>query len=99
MYLMVIITLLLLRSLIYTPVYLNVTAFLQKITTISFELGSSLFTSFGNLGIAIGTFMGGKFISHYGIQYLPWLMTVFAILSLVLIYTVAKRIEKKTALR
>ena len=78
-------------SLIYTPVYLNVTAFLQKTTTISFELGSSLSTSFGNLGIAIGTFMGGQVISNYGLQYLPWMMAVFAVISLVLMYFVAKR--------
>lgn len=78
-------------SLCYTPVFLNVTAFLQRTTAISFELGSSLSTSFGNLGIAVGTFVGGHVIAQYGIAYLPLVMLVFAGISLVLIFLVAKK--------
>ncbi|MTG98856.1 MFS transporter, partial [Myroides sp. BIT-d1] len=73
-------------SLFYTPVYLNATAFLQKTTKLPFELGSSLSTSLGNLGIAVGTFVGGKVIAYYGLQFLPLAMLIFALLSLVLIY-------------
>ena len=77
-------------SLFYTPVYLNATAFLQKTTKLPFELGSSLSTSLGNLGIAVGTFVGGKVIAYYGLQFLPLAMLIFALLSLVLIYFVVK---------
>lgn len=91
--LLLIIGLIALWSLFYTPVFLNVTAFLQRTTSISFELGSSLSTSLGNLGIALGTFVGGKVITNYGIQHLPLVMFGFAGLSLILIFFVSRKNE------
>lgn len=76
-------------SLFYTPVFLQVTAFLQRTTAIPFELGSSLSTSLGNLGIALGTFVGGKVIANYGLHYLPLVLLGFAGVSLIFILLVA----------
>lgn len=78
-------------SLFYTPVFLQVTAFLQRTTAIPFELGSSLATSLGNLGIALGTFVGGKVIANYGLHYVPLVMLGFAGISLIFILLVFRK--------
>ncbi|WP_353118566.1 MFS transporter [Myroides odoratus] len=78
-------------SLFYTPVFLQVTAFLQRTTSIPFELGSSLSTSLGNLGIALGTFVGGKVIANYELHDLPLVMLGFAGISLFFILLVYRK--------
>lgn len=88
-------SLIVLWSLFYTPVFLQVTAFLQRTTSIPFELGSSLSTSLGNLGIALGTFVGGKVIAIYGMHYLPIVMLGFAGISFVCIFWVASKNKSK----
>ncbi|WP_440962176.1 MFS transporter [Paenibacillus nitricinens] len=45
------------------------------------EFGNSLFISFSNLGITIGTTIGGWFISHSGIHQLIWVGIVFSLLA------------------
>ncbi|MCG7408297.1 MFS transporter [Paenibacillus sp. ACRRX] len=45
------------------------------------EFGNSLFVSFSNLGITIGTSIGGWFISHLGIHQLIWSGMMFALLA------------------
>jgi len=82
-------------SLFYTPVFLQVTAFLQRTTTIPFELGSSLSTSIGNLGIALGTFVGGKVIANYDLHYLPFVMLGFSVVSLFFILLVVRKNKLK----
>ncbi|MED3803783.1 MFS transporter [Lysinibacillus xylanilyticus] len=49
------------------------------------EFGNSLFVSFSNLGITLGTSFGGWYISQLGIQQLIWSGFIFSLLSLVLI--------------
>lgn len=49
------------------------------------EFGNSLFVSFSNLGITIGTAAGGWFISHLGIHQLMWCGIMFALLAFGLI--------------
>jgi len=49
------------------------------------EFGNSLFVSFSNLGITLGTSIGGWFISHLGIHQLIWSGFLFTLLSLLLI--------------
>ncbi|MFJ8514554.1 MFS transporter [Lysinibacillus xylanilyticus] len=49
------------------------------------EFGNSLFVSFSNLGITLGTSFGGGVISQLGIQQLIWSGFIFSLLSLVLI--------------
>jgi len=45
------------------------------------EFGNSLFVSFSNLGITLGTFVGGWFISHLGIHQLIWSGMICALLA------------------
>ncbi|MGX4583092.1 MFS transporter [Paenibacillus chitinolyticus] len=49
------------------------------------EFGNSLFVSFSNLGITIGSAAGGWFISRLGVHQLVWSGILFAGLALVLI--------------
>ncbi|MCX2477188.1 hypothetical protein OQZ33_22835 [Pedobacter sp. MC2016-05] len=50
------------------------------------EFANSLQTSFGNLGISLGTATGGWFISHYGIAVTPWVGNGFGILAMVMVF-------------
>ncbi|MDP1509466.1 MFS transporter [Paenibacillus sp. CMAA1739] len=45
------------------------------------EFGNSLFVSFSNLGITMGSAIGGWFISHLGIHQLIWSGLMFALLA------------------
>ncbi|CAG9611335.1 Purine efflux pump PbuE [Bacillus rhizoplanae] len=49
------------------------------------EFGNSLFVSFSNLGITLGTSIGGWFISRLGIHQLIWSGFTFTLLSFLLI--------------
>ncbi|KXZ23255.1 arabinose ABC transporter permease [Bacillus nakamurai] len=49
------------------------------------EFGNSLFVSFSNLGITVGTAAGGWFISNLGIHQLIWCGILFAMLAFGLI--------------
>jgi predicted MFS family arabinose efflux permease len=49
------------------------------------EFGNSLFVSFSNLGITLGTSIGGWFISHLGIHQLIWSGIMFTLLAFLLI--------------
>ncbi|MBP0724445.1 MFS transporter [Bacillus sp. RG28] len=49
------------------------------------EFGNSLFVSFSNLGITLGTSIGGWFISQLGIHQLIWSGFTFTLLSFILI--------------
>ncbi|MWV45636.1 MFS transporter [Paenibacillus sp. HJL G12] len=49
------------------------------------EFGNSLFVSFSNLGITLGSSLGGWFISRFGIHQLIWSGMLFAAVALVLI--------------
>ncbi|WP_429844372.1 MFS transporter [Brevibacillus sp. FIR094] len=60
------------------------------------EFGNSLFVSFSNLGITVGTFIGGWFISHLGIHQLMWSGITFSLLAFLLIIVKIK-ISKSNA--
>lgn len=49
------------------------------------EFGNSLFVSFSNLGITLGTTIGGWFISNLGIHQLIWSGFLFTLLSFLLV--------------
>ncbi|MCY9514367.1 MFS transporter [Paenibacillus apiarius] len=49
------------------------------------EFGNSLFVSFSNLGITVGAFVGGWFISRLGVHQLIWSGMMFALLAFLLI--------------
>ncbi|WP_176586022.1 MFS transporter [Priestia megaterium] len=56
------------------------------------EFGNSLFVSFSNVGIAVGTVIGGWIISNLGIRQLAWggiIFTLLAFLSIIVITAIS----------
>lgn len=49
------------------------------------EFANSLQTSFGNLGVSLGTATGGWFINQYGISITPWVGIGFGAFAIILI--------------
>jgi len=49
------------------------------------EFANSLQTSFGNLGVSLGTATGGWFINQYGISITPWVGIGFGALAIIMI--------------
>jgi len=49
------------------------------------EFGNSLFVSFSNLGITLGSALGGWFISEWGVHQLMWSGVLFAGLAFLMI--------------
>lgn len=58
------------------------------------EFGNSLFVSFSNLGITLGSSLGGWFISNLGMHQLIWSGMLFALLAFVLIVVRLKRFSR-----
>ncbi|WP_116790387.1 MFS transporter [Flavobacterium psychrotrophum] len=50
------------------------------------EFANSLQTSFGNLGVSLGTATGGWFINKYGISITPWVGIGFGVLAIIMIF-------------
>lgn len=46
------------------------------------NFANGLFVTFANLGITVGTFIGGEFISGMGTKYVVWAGLLFLALSL-----------------
>ncbi|MED4784306.1 MFS transporter [Brevibacillus choshinensis] len=61
------------------------------------EFGNSLFVSFSNLGITIGTAIGGWFISHFGIHQLIWSGLMFTLLAFCMIAIKTKTLTRSVA--
>ncbi|MCW3793203.1 MFS transporter [Paenibacillus sp. LS1] len=61
------------------------------------EFGNSLYVSFSNLGITLGTAIGGWFISNLGIHQLIWSGMIFALIALVLIWIKIKCFNRAAA--
>ncbi|WP_340399926.1 MFS transporter [Paenibacillus sp. FSL H8-0079] len=61
------------------------------------EFGNSLYVSFSNLGITLGTAVGGWFISNLGIHQLIWSGMIFALIALVLIWIKIKCFNRAAA--
>ena len=60
----------------------------------SMEFANSLATSFGNLGVTLGTTLGGFMIVNKGVEYNPWISLVFGVLAFLMII-LRKIVEKK----
>lgn len=77
----------------HTPCFLTGQAYMIAFAREAPEFANSLSISFGNLGISIGTLVGGWVISHDGVHSTPWLMCLccFAALSLMLTQRIIKR--------
>lgn len=70
----------------YGPCFLIGVGYMVSAAQDAKEFANSLQTSFGNLGVSLGTATGGWFISHYGIAITPWVGIGFGILAMVMIF-------------
>jgi len=69
----------------YAPCFLNASAYMISAAPKSLEFANSLATSFGNLGVFLGTAVGGWIISQSTISNVPWAGMGFGILSLLMV--------------
>jgi len=70
---------------LYSPSFLNASTYMISSVPDSLEFANSLATSFGNLGVTLGTTLGGWIIITKGVKYNPWIGLVFGILAFVMI--------------
>lgn len=70
---------------LYSPSFLNDSTYMISSVPDSLEFGNSLATSFGNLGVTLGTTIGGWIIITKGVSYNPWAGIAFGILAFVMI--------------
>jgi len=69
----------------YSPSFLNASTYMISSAPEAMEFANSLATSFGNLGVSIGTTLGGIIIIKYGVEFTPWLTFIFGILAISMI--------------
>ncbi|EFK57395.1 MFS transporter [Sphingobacterium spiritivorum] len=81
---------------LYSPSFLNASTYMISSAPQSLEFANSLATSFGNMGITLGTTVGGWIIATRGVQYTPWLTLSFGILSFTMI-VLRKWLEKSNS--
>lgn len=72
-------------GIMYGPCFLIGVGHMVSAASDAKEFANSLQTSFGNLGVSIGTATGGWFINHYGISITPWVGIGFGALALIAI--------------
>lgn len=70
---------------LYSPSFLNASTYMISSVPDSLEFANSLATSFGNLGVTLGTTVGGWIIITKGVEYNPWIGFVFGILAFLMI--------------
>lgn len=83
---------------LYSPSFLNASTYMISAAPNSLEFANSLATSFGNLGVTIGTTLGGWMIVTKGVVYNPWIGLVFGILAFMMI-ALRSYLEKRKALQ
>lgn len=81
----------------YSPSFFNASTYMISSAPNAIEFANSLATSFGNLGVSIGTITGGYVIANYGIEYTPWIMFGFGSIAIILI-GVRNKMEKNKSL-
>lgn len=69
----------------YAPCFLNASAYMISAAPKSLEFANSLATSFGNLGVFLGTAVGGYIIAQSTIGNIPWAGIGFGILALLMV--------------
>jgi predicted MFS family arabinose efflux permease len=72
-------------GIMYGPCFLIGVGYMISAAPDAKEFANSLQTSFGNLGVSLGTSVGGFFISQNGISITPWVGIVFAVLAVLVI--------------
>lgn len=80
---------------LYSPSFLNASTYMISSVPDSLEFANSLATSFGNLGVTLGTTLGGWIIMTKGVTYNPWVGFVFGILAF-LMMGLRSFLERKT---
>lgn len=70
---------------LYSPSFLNASTYMISSVPDSLEFANSLATSFGNLGVTLGTTLGGWIIITKGVAYNPLVGIVFGILAFLMI--------------
>lgn len=70
---------------LYAPSFLNASTYMISSAPKSLEFANSLATSFGNLGVTLGTTLGGWIIATRGVSYTPWVTVVFGTLAFLMI--------------
>lgn len=66
---------------LYSPSFLNASTYMISAAPDALEFANSLATSFGNLGVTLGTTIGGWIIVTQGVEYTPWIGFVFGVLA------------------
>lgn len=66
---------------LYSPGFLNASTYMISSAPEAMEFANSLATSTGNLGVTLGTTMGGWIIATHGVVYTPWLTLGFGLLA------------------
>lgn len=79
---------------LYSPSFLNASTYMISSVPQSMEFANSLATSFGNLGVTLGTTLGGLMIVNKGVEYNPLISLVFGILAFSMII-LRKIVEKR----
>ena len=72
-------------GIMYGPCFLIGVGYMISAAPNAKEFANSLQTSFGNLGVSLGTAIGGFFITQYSISITPWVGVVFAFLAIITI--------------
>jgi predicted MFS family arabinose efflux permease len=73
-------------GIMYGPCFLIGVGHMVSAASDAKEFANSLQTSFGNLGVSLGTAIGGWFINHYGISITPWIGLGFGALAIIVIF-------------
>lgn len=73
-------------GIMYGPCFLIGVGHMVSAASDAKEFANSLQTSFGNLGVSLGTSIGGWFINHYGISITPWIGLAFGALAVIVIF-------------
>jgi len=73
-------------GIMYGPCFLIGVGYMVSAASDAKEFANSLQTSFGNLGVSLGTATGGWLINHYGISITPWIGVGFGVLALIGIF-------------
>ncbi len=83
---------------LYSPSFLNASTYMISSAPEALEFANSLATSFGNLGVTLGTTVGGWIIVSKGVEFSPWLTMGFGFLAFLMI-ALRQFLEKRSAIK
>ncbi|REC45336.1 MFS transporter [Chryseobacterium pennipullorum] len=83
---------------LYSPSFLNASTYMISSAPDSMEFANSLATSFGNLGVTLGTTLGGWIIITMGVEYNPWIGCIFGLFAFLMMFLKAAAEKKRRVL-